>query len=100
MKRNVEDLHNKIKELLEELDGIDFKKMKNKIDERLQNAIDEPCIISIDKKQGGEASIIVKGDRLSLLVTLAGLEKQVLEKLECNNSEWEFIKNKIGTRED
>lgn len=74
----------------------DIEKMTNKaIDEH----INKPCEISIKKGENGEAECKVEGTRTAILITLAGLEKNILEQLKPPAGLYERIKSKVGIRE-
>ena len=90
IKDMLKDLLNKMGEKLEKVE---------KVDSMISEAINEPCKICIDKKENGEACLGVEGSRLALLVTLAGMEKSILNKLDCDNQEFSFIKSVVGTKE-
>ncbi len=71
----------------------------NGMKEDLKKDLDKPCGIHIDKDKNGKVNIEVIGNRFNLLTTLAGAKKEILKDLRCSNTEWEFIENKVDTRE-
>lgn len=93
------------KELLEKLKELTDKMMDTmggkagKVYNMFNEALNQPCNISVEKGQGNKAQTCIKGSRLSILVTLAGMEKSILRQLNCDNKEFEFIKNIIGSLE-
>lgn len=96
---------NELKEVLSDLKKIFDEKentpenAKKMFYELLNRAINEPCEISIKKEKNGYAQASINGERLSLIVTLIGLEREVLNKLKCPKEEYEFIKTFIGSKE-
>lgn len=95
-----------LKEKLEELNGLlrdvveDNKQgLIDKLNDRLEKAHKEKVIISVEKDIDGKAETKIEGTRLALLVTLAGLEKSVLNQLHCSEGEFEIIKSSVGVRE-
>lgn len=89
-----------LKKLLEEIKERLSKKDKlETLSDLLDKALKEKTIISIEKDTKGKSTINVEGNRLSLLVTLAALEKSILEQLDCDSIEFDFIKTITGTKE-
>lgn len=76
-------------------DGDDtvFEKMKDKVFKSLEEASKEPCKIHIDVKKDGNCCIASEGNRLSLLIALAGAEKNILEELKYDEKMFDFIKS-------
>lgn len=72
---------------------------KMMLSDALDKAITEKCSISITKNEKGEAKQEIKGSPLAILVTLAGLEKTILEKIEAPTGLFEMIKEFVGTEE-
>ena len=89
------EIKEKINQILDTiLDGA-----KDRTDIIIDRAIQDPCEISIQKGENGEATIRVDGSRLALLIALAGAEKSILNQLDCDNDEFDFLKERISTRE-
>lgn len=63
------------------------------------DAFKEPCKISIEKKADGTAKTMINGNYLTVLLTLAGLEKVILEKAKVPTPVWENIKEIVGVKE-
>jgi len=99
MDKELKEMLNNLKEMLEIATSNDFDKAKEKFSEIMGEALKQPCKITVEKNKKGEAKMGVEGQRLALLVTLAGAEKGILKQLKCNNDEFEFIKQFVGTRE-
>lgn len=99
MDKELEKMLKDIKEILEMLEDSDMGDTKEKFDNILKEAIETPCEISIKKGKNGNAEIGIKGNGLSVLVALAGAEQSILKEFECDNNEFNFIKNFIATRE-
>ncbi len=99
MDKDIKEMLGNIKELLEIMESKDLTKVKNKFSEMLDEALEQPCKISVEKGENGGAKIEVEGQRLSLLLTLAGAEKGILKQLHCKDEEFDFIKNFVGTKE-
>ncbi len=78
-----------------------FEKHSNDktFNDKLLKALNEECKISIEKDKNGMSSINLKGKSLSLLLTLAGLEKAMLKKLDVSEPEFELIKSILDTKE-
>lgn len=92
-------------EVLKMLDtkkGINTYEEKRKvIREKINKAYEQPCKISIKKngKMSEGADCMIVGDYLAVLVTLAGLEKAILEKLGSPTELWEAIKEMTSVEE-
>lgn len=93
-------------EMLEKLNTMLEKEIKNlekngDIKEKIHEAYEQPCEISIKKKgktsEGADCKIV--GSNLAILVTLAGLEKAILEKLNPPAGLYEMIKQTTGVME-
>ena len=97
-------MDNEIKEMLKELLK-DLGEKLDKIDgdfnlqEKLSEAHKQPAKLSIEKHEDGSAITQVEGSNLAILITLAGLEHSVLEKLNPPKGLWDLIKASTGTRE-
>lgn len=85
---------------LEKMDSLfdneEIEKKKQKIMDALEEAIKRPCKIHIDAKKDGKCRVMSEGNRLSLLVTLAGAEKNILNELNCDDKFFQFIKSMVG----
>lgn len=92
-------MDNELKEKLNEMINEMFGRVTSSIKEKIDEAIKEPCEIHIDKTNEGKACLEVQGKRLPLLITLCGLEKEVLKSLDCDEEEFEMLKKAIGTKE-
>lgn len=75
------------------------EKLKAKADKNLEKAVKEPCKIQITKEKGGACDLIIEGGRLTLLLTLAGAVKSILDQLDCSEAEFNYIKNITGFKE-
>lgn len=93
------ELENVLEDIKELIKKLDLKKIKGEMISEIEKAFNEPAIISIEKQENGEAFTRVEGTTLAILVTLAGLEQTVLEKLEVPTATWEMIKDMVGTKE-
>lgn len=93
------------KELLEMLDELnetleDLLKDNNDIlTDRINEAMKDKASISIEKDSNGGANVNIEGERLAILVALAGLEETVLRKLHTPVSVWKTIKEITGIME-
>lgn len=94
------------KEMLKELNEVsgdllndNITGVNSKIKDKIQEAFKEEATISIKKSKDERAETHVEGSTLAILITLAGLEKTVLEKLNTPNAIWEMIKHTVGTEE-
>lgn len=92
LKMKHEKIKNLIGELLEEMLNGD---LDTAIKGTLEDAMKMDCKISIEKDKQGRAHTRLEGNSLAILVTLAGLEKIVLDKLDCNNRTFEILKRMI-----
>lgn len=95
-----------LKEMLKNMENIakllqnsNLGKAREKFDNMLEEALNQPCKISIEKGENGEAKMGVEGNRLSLIIALAGAEQGILKQLKCSDEEFEFIKNFVSTKE-
>jgi len=99
MDKDIREMLNDLKEMLEIATSEDFKNAKDKFSKLMEEGLKQPCKITIEKYKDGKAKTGIEGNRLSLLITLAGAEKGILKQLSCSNEEFEFIKNFVGTEE-
>ena len=98
--KNEKELLDALKEvnkMLEKL--IDNDGATDVLSERIKKAHNESALISIKKDKDGRAEVKLEGTNLSLLITLAGLEKAVLEKTHVPTEIWDAIKKSVGTME-
>lgn len=95
MNKEIKEDLKKVSKLLEEMKSQAISEFSNKISE----AIKEPAIISIEKDYDGKADTRIEGERLALIITLAGLEQTMFEKLNVDKEEFDLIKEFIGTKE-
>lgn len=103
MDKEMLEMLKKISEKLEKINTTDMKNdvgdIKSIVQNKISEAFNEPAIISIEKDNDGKAETHVEGTSLAILITLAGLEKTIIKKLEVPSSTWELIKSAVGTRE-
>lgn len=81
---------NKSKELEKKLDEICDESL-----EFIQKCAKEPFTIKA-VNNGEKTSVEIDGGRITLLINLAGMEKAILERLHCDEEEFEFIKGLIS----
>lgn len=93
MDKEILELLNRIKELTN-----DIGSKASEIHKMFEKELVKPCEIRIKKERGIGAKTYIKGSRLSLLIALASLEKNVLEQLNCDEMEFDFIKNTVGSK--
>ena len=96
--KDLEKMIKKLKELNEILEGV-TDGMPNKIMEAINKGHKEEAKISVHKYADGRAETSVEGSTMGILITLAGLEKCVLEKLNAPAGLFELVKETVGTRE-
>lgn len=99
MDKELKEMLNDLKEMLEIVENTDIGKAKKKFEKMLNEALEQPCKITIEKGKNGEAKMGVEGNRLSLLIALAGAEKGILKQVHCSDEEFDFIKNLVGTKD-
>ena len=90
------DIKEKLNNLLGDLLNVVAENM-GKTEEKLKDAMEESCEIHIKKEQDGELELTVKGNRLALMVALAGAEKSILKQIECSPKEFEYMKTCVAT---
>ena len=93
------ELENVLKDIEQLIKKLELGNVKSELVRELERACNEPATISIEKKANGEACTKIEGTRLAILITLAGLEKSILEKLNPPTEMWEMIKGMVGTKE-
>lgn len=97
------DLLKELKELNGVIEDItkEYKsETKGNFKKALDKAFEEKASISIEKFEDGKGKILINGSALAILITLAGLEKGILERIKIPTPLWEAIKDTVGTRED
>lgn len=87
-----------LKELLSELLDGKTDKLGEMVRDRFIEASESDFEISIKGKKG-ETHCELKGEKLAILIGLAGLEKNVLSKLEVPAGTWEIVKKLVDTEE-
>lgn len=91
------------KDIEEKIDELLTKILKNLKDNKESNqdcfkkALRGSCKIHLDKTEDN-TQLEINGNGLTVLIALAGAEKAILEKLNCSELEFEYIKNIIGTK--
>lgn len=97
--KDLKEMLKSMENILELLNNSDLGKAKEKFSNMLEEAINQPCKISINKSDNGKCEMGVEGQRLAILVTLAGAEKGILKQVHCSHEEFDFIKNFVGTKD-
>ena len=87
-----------LKELLSNLIDGKTDKIGEMVRDRLLEASESDFKISVQNKNG-KVHCELEGERLAILIGLAGLEDNILTKLEVPNSTWEIIKRAVSTKE-
>lgn len=87
----------KLKELNEMLEGA--CDLPNNIKKAIEKGHQEEAKISVHKYADGRAETSVEGSTMAILISLAGLEKTVLNKIGVPAGLFELIKDTVGTRE-
>lgn len=95
--KDLDKMIEKLKELNEILEGV--SDMPNKIKEAIEKGHKEEAKISVHKYADGRAETSVEGSTMGILITLAGLEKTVLSKVNAPAGLFELVKETVGTRE-
>ena len=99
MEKEFKEMLKNLKEMLEMVINEDTEKNKEKFSNMISEAIKQPCKITIEKDKRGQAKLGVEGNRLALLITLAGAEQGILKQLSCEQKEFDFIKGFVGSKE-
>lgn len=89
---------NKVKDTLKDYVDKNEKKFVKELNNEFKKAHKEECKISIEKDKKGQACVRTEGSTLAILITLAGLEKSVLESTHVPAGVWEMVKNHVGTK--
>lgn len=92
----------KLSEMMKELEktlSLLTNFMGSDIQKEIHKSFNEEATISIKKHKDGTAETTINGSSLAILITLAGLEKAILEKLEAPDEIWHMIKDITGCRE-
>jgi len=95
LKKMLHELNEKLGKILED----QGEEIENAITDRINEALNEECFISITKDKYGKAVTKAEGSTLAILVTLAGLEKALLRETHVPSNVWEMIKDTVGARE-
>ena len=95
--KDLKQMIKKLEELNELLEGAN--NIPNKIKEAIEKGHNEEAKISIHKHADGSAETSVEGSTMAILITLAGLEKTILNKINAPVEVFELVKETIGTRE-
>lgn len=89
------ELEKMLKDMLKDL----ISSKKTEFMKGIEKHLDKPCSISIEKDKNGKCDTKIAGTSTGILLTLACLEKTVLEKIDPPTGLWEIIKETVGTRE-
>ena len=99
MEKEFKEMLKNLKEMLEIVENSDIGKAKEKFSNMLEEAINQPCKITIEKNKGGKCNVKLQGNELSLLLTLAGAEENILKRIYCEQETFDFIKTFVGSKE-
>lgn len=99
MEKEFKEMLKNLKEMLEMVINEDTEKNKEKFNNMMSEAIKQPCKITIEKDKRGQVKVGVEGNRVALLITLAGAEQGILKQLSCEQKEFDFIKGFVGSKE-
>ena len=95
MKNKLKELKKLIGTLLEETSD----ELAEELTDALIKAYKEKAFISVKKNADGSATTKIEGTNLSVLIALAGLEKNILKQTGVPEDLWEIIKDSVGTKE-
>lgn len=87
------------KELNETLSKFLKRNKEKTIIDRLKEASKDEFKIVVERGEDGITNVDVEGERLAILVGLAGLENHLLKELETPDEIWEIIKQVTDTEE-
>lgn len=99
MEKEFKEMLKNLKEMLEMVINEDTEKNKEKFNNMMSEAIKQPCKITIEKDKRGQVKLGAEGNRVALLITLAGAEQGILKQLSCEQKEFDFIKGFVGSKE-
>lgn len=99
MEKEFKEMLKNLKEMLEMVINEDTEKNKEKFNNMMSEAIKQPCKITIEKDKRGQVKVGAEGNRVALLITLAGAEQGILKQLSCEQKEFDFIKGFVGSKE-
>lgn len=99
MEKEFKEMLKNLKEMLEMVTNEDTEKNKEKFNNMMSEAIKQPCKITIEKDKRGQVKLGAEGNRVALLITLAGAEQGILKQLSCEQKEFDFIKGFVGSKE-
>lgn len=95
--KDLKQMIKKLEELNKILEGA--KGIPNLIKEAIEQGHNEEAKISVHKHADGTAETSIEGSTMGILITLAGLEKTILNKINAPVEVFELIKETVGTRE-
>lgn len=72
--------------------------MHKVMSEIFDDAANSDCEISIKHVKDGDTNMHVSGSRVSIMILLAAAEKQILNKIDCSEEEFEMIKDMTGSK--
>lgn len=93
--KELKELNELVEDMIENDEGFE-----NMLKKKIKKAYKEKALISINKKENGDAEVKVEGNGIAILIALAGLEKAILEKLNTSKQLWELIKHTTGVRDN
>lgn len=87
-------------EFIEMIEDMLNELKKSEFETKIAEAFKQPAKLSIEKDKYGKGKMNMEGHELAILITLAGLEKNVLESLNVPDVFWKMIKKSVETREE
>ena len=77
----------------------EIKDLLDKLIEKLGDSLNKECEIHVIKDKNGKAEVNIKGNRIDLLITLAGLKEELLNRLDCSEEMFKAIESMTGVKE-
>ena len=94
MDKELEDLLKQLSEKIKDITKDKKLEIAYKALEKAKN--DNDVLISVEKLKDGKAKAQIRGNNLSLLVTLIGLEKHILQTTNTSENEFNVLRKVIG----
>lgn len=95
--KDLKQMIKKLEELTEMLENVE--EIPNKIMEAIEQGYNEEAKITVHKYADGRAETQIEGSTMAILITLAGLEKSVLDRVNAPAGLFELVKETVGTKE-
>ncbi len=99
MNKELNNMLEELKEKLVELISEDFDKKQEKVSKMIRENINKPSEIIIKGNENGKTEVTVNGERLALIINLAGSLDNILKTLKVDEDTFNAFRNVLDSKE-